>query len=56
MKSKEVVEILQNIKELINQDVGYEKIIDFIDRKKIEIIAEEDITNDYIENLVNELK
>ena len=56
MKSKEVVEILQNIKELINQDVRYEKIIDFIDRKKIEIIAEEDITSDYIEDLVNELK
>ena len=56
MKSKEVVKILQNIKELINQDVGYEKIIDFINRKKIEIIAEEDITNDYIEDLVNELK
>lgn len=56
MKSKEVVEILQNIKELINQDAGYEKIIDFIDRKKIEIIAEEDITSDYIEDLVNELK
>ena len=43
-------------KELINQDVGYEEIINFIDKKKLEVIAEEDITNDYIEDLVNELK
>lgn len=56
MKSKEVVRILQDIKELINQDVGYEEIINFIDKKKLEVIAEEDIANDYIEDLVNELK
>lgn len=55
MKNKEIESTLQNIKELIEIE-EYNKAIEYIDRKLIEISTDKDLSSEYIDDLVKELK
>lgn len=55
MKNKEVIEMLDKIKELIKYEQE-EFVIEYIERKKIELKGTENLTEEYIEDLVKELK
>lgn len=54
MKNNEFVQILEHIQGLIDKE-EYQKINDYIDIKKTEIISEEDIASEYIDELVKSL-
>ncbi len=55
MNSKDIVNMLDNIKELLNNK-EYEEIMRYIETAKINIMATENALEDYIEDVVSALK
>lgn len=55
MKTKEFVNILENIEELIEKE-NYSAAIDYIKKEKVEVLVEKDVVNEYLDDLVKELK
>ena len=55
MKNKQVIEKLNIISKLIKEE-KYEQAIDHIERKKIELISEEEPVSEYLDKLVSNLK
>lgn len=55
MSNKEVVDILNNIKEMIEKE-EYEKALTYITKQKVSLVVSENKESEYIDELVKELK
>ena len=55
MDNKQILEMLDTITNYLNKE-EYEKILDYISKKRAEINEKSDASSEYIDKLVSELK
>lgn len=55
MKNSDVLNLLNDIKNYV-KDKEYEEIIEYIEKKEIEVKDTKDIAEEYIDQLMNNLK
>lgn len=55
MNTKDFKEILENIEGLV-EEKDYQKAIDYIKKKKTEVLNEKDVVSEYMDELAKKLK